>query len=88
MPHFEKMLYDNALLVRAYLQSCRSPGARSDLRVAVGETIDYLAARNAAPDRWFHSANDADSEGVEGLLRLDAAADRRHRWRKPITPSC
>jgi uncharacterized protein len=65
VPHFEKMLYDNALLLRAYThgwQTTRSPRFR---RVVL-ETADYLLREMQHPDGGFSSATDADSEGVEG----------------------
>ena len=66
VPHFEKMLYDNALLARVYLRAWQQ--TRQDrYRQVVTETLDYLLA---APMRiagaGFASAEDADSEGVEG----------------------
>jgi uncharacterized protein YyaL (SSP411 family) len=65
VPHFEKMLYDNALLARLYLQASRvldRPGFATVARA----TLDYLLADLALPGGGFASAEDADSEGVEG----------------------
>jgi uncharacterized protein YyaL (SSP411 family) len=66
VPHFEKMLYDNALLARVYLHAWQVTGAPRYLQV-VSETLGYLLRppmRSAAGA--IHSAEDADSEGVEG----------------------
>jgi uncharacterized protein YyaL (SSP411 family) len=65
VPHFEKMLYDNALLASAYL-AAHQVTEETDLRGIAEETLDYLAADMRAPDGGFASARDADSEGEEG----------------------
>jgi uncharacterized protein YyaL (SSP411 family) len=67
VPHFEKMLYDNALLVRAYLHAYLVTG-HEDLRVVVEQTLDYLVADMLPGSGGFACARDADSEGEEGVF--------------------
>jgi uncharacterized protein len=66
VPHFEKMLYDNALLVPVYLHGWLVTGNESHREVAE-ETIDYVLRELRLPEGGFASAQDADTEGVEGL---------------------
>jgi uncharacterized protein len=66
VPHFEKMLYDNALLLRVYLHLWRETGSALARRVAT-ETADFLLADLRTPEGGFASALDADTDGVEGL---------------------
>lgn len=66
VPHFEKMLYDNALLLRAYTQLWRLTGDRLARRVA-RDTARFLADELHRPGEGFASALDADTKGVEGL---------------------
>jgi uncharacterized protein YyaL (SSP411 family) len=65
VPHFEKMLYDNALLVVAYVEAYQLTGQPFLARVA-RETCDYVLREMTAAGGGFFSATDADSEGVEG----------------------
>lgn len=65
VPHFEKMLYDNALLVPAYLEAFQATGNADYGRVA-RETLDYVLREMTQQEGGFYSTQDADSEGVEG----------------------
>ena len=66
VPHFEKMLYDNAQLLSAYLHGWLVTG-RERYRDVVEETAAYLLRELALPEGGFASAQDADTNGVEGL---------------------
>jgi uncharacterized protein YyaL (SSP411 family) len=66
VPHFEKMLYDNALLTRVYLHLWQATGSALAKRIAC-ETADFVLRDLGTPEGGFASALDADAAGVEGL---------------------
>ncbi len=66
VPHFEKMLYDNALLVPPYLHAWLLTGEER-YRVVAEQTLDYMVRKLRLPSGGFASSEDADTDGVEGL---------------------
>lgn len=74
VPHFEKMLYDNALLSLAYLEAYQITGKELYARVA-REVFNYILRDMTSPEGAFYSAQDADSEGVEGKFYVWTPAE-------------
>lgn len=75
-PHFEKMLYDNALLVSVYAEAFQLTG-RQRYREVIDETMTFIARELTAPEGGFYAALDADSEGVEGKYYTWSRAEIR-----------
>jgi uncharacterized protein YyaL (SSP411 family) len=91
LPHFEKMLYDQALLASVYLEAGQITGRRLFLQTAE-EIFDYVRRDMTAPEGGFYAAEDADSEGEEGRFyvwtrdqfRAAVADDEMARRWEPI----
>lgn len=76
VPHFEKMLYDQALLLMAYSEAYQAT-KRWDFRKTVEDIVAYIERDMTSPEGAFYSAEDADSEGVEGKFYLWTEAEIR-----------
>jgi uncharacterized protein YyaL (SSP411 family) len=90
VPHFEKMLYDNGLLASAYLHAWLVSG-EARYRKVVEETLDYMIRELRLPEGGFASAQDADTDGVEGLTYTwtaeeieSALGEPRSDWLQPF----
>ncbi len=82
VPHFEKMLYNQAQLARVYLDGAALSREAEFSRVA-RQILDYVLRDMTAPDGGFYSATDADSEGSEGIYFLWALAQVQAVLSKP-----
>jgi len=76
VPHFEKMLYDQALVAAAYTEAFQATG-EARYRLTAEEIIAYVLRDMTSPEGGFYSAEDADSEGGEGKFYLWTAAEVR-----------
>ena len=85
VPHFEKMLYDNALLAVAYLEAYQATGDPF-YREVVEETLAYVLREMTSPEGPFYSTQDADSEGVEGKFFVWSAEEIERRARARTRP--
>ena len=83
VPHFEKMLYDNALLARAYLHGWQVSGNERFVAVAC-ETLDWALRELQGPEGGFCSALDADSEGEEGRFYTWTVDQLREALSEPL----
>jgi uncharacterized protein YyaL (SSP411 family) len=76
VPHFEKMLYDQAMLALAYTEAFQATG-KAEYRSTAEEIFSYVLRDMTSPEGGFYSAEDADSEGVEGKFYLWTTEEMR-----------
>ena len=77
VPHFEKMLYDNSLFATALIESCQVTG-NSEYADYANDLFEYIDRDMTHPDGGFYSAEDADSEGVEGKFYVWSQGEIEH----------
>src|SRR2546423_14898847 len=85
VPHFEKMIYDNALLARAYLHGWQVCGQERFRRVCC-ETLDWALREMRGPEGGFCSALDADSAGGEGQVYVWTESELREGLGSGVGP--
>lgn len=89
VPHFEKMLYDQALLAMAYIEAYQAAG-REDFKRIACEVFTYVLRDMTSPEGGFYSGEDADSEGVEGKFyvwtedEIDSVLGRESEFMKKV----
>jgi uncharacterized protein len=86
VPHFEKMLYDNALLARAYLHGWQRFGEER-LADVCRDTLDWMLREIQGPEGGFYSALDADSDGVEGRFYVWTVGQLRETLGQDAEPA-
>jgi uncharacterized protein YyaL (SSP411 family) len=87
VPHFEKMLYDNALLAAAYLEAFQATGEPEYARVA-RETLDWVVREMQGPEGGYYSTLDADSEGEEGKFYVWSRDEVERHLGRSAEPFC
>ena len=70
IPHFEKMLYDQGLLLRIYAELMRRGGDPGELAWPLRETVEYLRREMTSPEGGFYASQDADAGGHEGVFHV------------------
>lgn len=81
VPHFEKMLYDQALITVAYVEAYQSTNKQEYKETAM-EILEYVLRDMSSPEGGFYSAEDAESEGEEGKFYVWTASEIRKATRK------